>query len=162
MVEAVGAFFAAWLLSWPVLVLLVLLGAIFESNGARGWSVFTGLVVAAVSYFYFHVSFFTILLITGLYLVIGVAWSFYRYKRHVSEVVEENRNADVKTKQRVLLEIHPKAMLVPITRWILIWPFSLIENFVGDFIVLVQQLVTKVFKGIYHRIYDLAVAELTR
>jgi hypothetical protein len=51
-------------------------------------------------------------------------------------------------------------MLPTITAWITIWPFSLVENFVGDIINFIQDLVQKVFRGIYHKIYDSAVAAL--
>jgi hypothetical protein len=36
----------------------------------------------------------------------------------------------------------------------------LVENFVGDIITGIQTLVQKIFRGIYHRIYDSAVAAL--
>jgi hypothetical protein len=47
-----------------------------------------------------------------------------------------------------------------ITAWVMIWPFSLIENFVGDIINAIQALVKKVFRGIYYKIYDSAVEAL--
>lgn len=157
---AVGAFAAATLLTWPALVVLAILGILFEHNGARGWSVVTAFAVAAVAYFFFSVSLLSIAIGAVVYIVIGLIWSFWRYKRHAQKVVAEHKDSDARTKGRALEHLHPKAMLATITAWIVIWPFSLIENFVGDIINFVQDLVVKYFRGIYHRIYDSAVSAL--
>jgi hypothetical protein len=160
MIETAIAFVAGFMLSWPALIVLMILGILFEHNGARSWSVFTALVVMAVSYFFFSVPLMTVLLGAAGYVAIGLVWSFYRYKRHASNVVEEYKNATPPQKARAIADLHPKEMLGTITAWILIWPFSLIENFVGDIITGIQTLVQKVFRGIYHKIYDSAVAQL--
>ena len=51
----------AYLLTWPALIVLLVLGILFEHNGARGWAVFTGLVAIATSYFFFAVPFETMI-----------------------------------------------------------------------------------------------------
>ena len=155
---AAGMFIAGWGIT--ILVILAVLGILFEHNGARGWSVFTALVVAAVAYISFNVSLVMIGIGAVAWLAIGLVWSFWRYKRHAAKVVEENRDAPAGVKERVLRDLHPRAMLPTITAWIMIWPFSMVENIVGDLINLVQTLVTKFFRGIYHSIYDAAVAAL--
>jgi len=149
--------------AWGLLILigLFVLGILFEHNGARGWSVFSAIVTAAVAYFFFSVSLLTIAIGAAAYIVIGLVWSFWRYKRHAANVVEEYRQASQSEKERALRRLHPKEMLGTITAWILIWPFSFVENMIGDFITAIQTLITKVFRGIYHRIYDSAVAALS-
>lgn len=158
---AAAGFFAGILLTWPALIAIVLLGILAEHNGGRGWSVAFALIGAAVAYFFFNVSLLALGLGALAYLAIGVVWSFYRYKRHAGDVVEKNKDETDTVKERVLRDLHPKAMLGTITAWIIVWPFSLVENFVGDIINGIQALVTKFFRGIYHRIYDSAVAALT-
>ena len=158
--SAAVAFAAGLLLTWPAFIVLVFLGILFEHNGARGWAVFTALSVAAVSYFFFSVSLMTIAIGAVGYIVIGLIWSFWRYKRHAQRVVEEHKKSSAQEKEYALRALHPKAMLATITAWIVIWPFSLVENFVGDIINFIQDLVVRYFRGVYHRIYDSAVAAL--
>lgn len=160
MIEALVAFLAGFLLTWPALIVLVVLGILFEHNGARGWAVFTALAAAAVSYFFFNVSLATIAIGAVAYIAIGLVWSFWRYKRHAEKVVEQNKDETASTKERALAALHPKAMLGTITAWIMIWPFSMVENIVGDLINGIQLLVTKFFRGVYHKVYDSAVAAL--
>jgi len=158
--SAAVAFAAGLLLTWPAFIVLVFLGILFEHNGARGWAVFTALAVAAVSYFFFSVSLLTIAIGAVGYIVIGLIWSFWRYKRHAQKVVEAHKGKNAQEKEYALRALHPKAMLATITAWIVIWPFSMVENVVGDVINFIQELVTKFFRGVYHRIYDSAVAAL--
>jgi hypothetical protein len=133
---------------------------LFEHNAARGWAVFTALVVLAVSYFFFNVSLLALAAYAAGYIVVGLVWSWYRYKRHAASVVAEHRDSTASQKERALAALHPKAMLSTITAWIMVWPFSLVENFVGDIINAIQLLVTKFFRGVYHSIYDAAVSAL--
>lgn len=159
-IMAAIAFFGGLLVSWPTLVVLAILGILFEHNGARGWAVTTALVSAGTAYFFFAVPLMTILIGAAIYLVIGLVWSMYRYKRHVSNAVDEYKDADQNIKDRIIHSLHPKAMLSTITAWILIWPFSFIENIASDLINGIEALVSKFFRGIYHRIYNSAVAAL--
>jgi hypothetical protein len=161
MFSAAVAFVAGFLLTWPALIAFVLLGILFEHNGARGWAVASALAVMAVSYFFFSIPLMTLGLGALGYIVLGLIWSFYRYKRHALKVVEDNKNKSDREKQVALTKLHPSNMWDSIMAWVLIWPFSLIENFVGDIINAIQMLVQKVFRGVYHRIYDSAVKALT-
>ena len=150
----------SWMVSVPAICGLLLIGTIFEHNGARGWAVFTALATMAISYFVFNIPLLFIAAGAAGYIVIGLIWSFYRYKRHVTQAVEDVKPYGKDAKERVIRDLHPTAMLGSITAWILIWPFSLLENFVGDIINGIQTLVQKVFKGIYYRIYESAVSQL--
>lgn len=155
---SLGLFIAGW--SIAILVVLVFLGILFEHNGARGWSVFAAILVAGVAYISFNVSLMMLAVGAAGYIVIGLVWSFWRYKRHAAKVVEKNRGESASVRERALYQLHPKEMLGTITAWIMIWPFSMVENVVGDILNLIQDLVRKVFRGVYHKIYDSAVAAL--
>lgn len=157
----VFAFLAGFMLSWPALLILAGFGVLFEHNGSRGWAVTTMLLLAATCYFFFAVPLLTILIGAAVYLVVGVIWSVWRYKRHVDKVVEANKDESATTRNFVLRDLHPKAMLSTLTAWIVIWPFSFIEHVTGDLINALQALVTKVFRGVYHKIYNKAVAALS-
>lgn len=158
MIEGIMAFLAAW--GIVTISILAFLGILFEHNGARGWSVFLAMVTLIVAYFSFNVPLMTIALGAVGYIVIGLIWSFWRYKRHAAKVVEEYRNESADKKQWALAKLHPRAMLSTITAWIMIWPFSLVENLIGDIINTIQLLVTKFFRGVYHKVYDAAVSQL--
>ncbi len=160
MISATMAFLAGWLLTWPALIGFVVLGILFEHNGARGWSVFTALVLAALAYFFFAVPLSMIGIGAIVYLVVGLLWSFWRYKRHVDITIEKNMKSSDREKEQVLYLLHPRQMAGTITAWILIWPFSLVENLVGDIINAVQAFAQKFFRGVYHRFYNNAVSKL--
>lgn len=151
-------FIAAYLFTWPALVALLLIGIVFEHKGARGWAVATGIISMIVSYTYFNVTLESIAYWAIAYLIIGLVWSFWRYNVYVKEQVKyikglSPRSWSTDYRQTQLEGLAPTKNLDRITAWILIWPFSLIENLLGDIINAVQALVTKVFKGVYHKIY---------
>jgi hypothetical protein len=160
MIEVITAFAAGVFLSWPGLLGLALLGILFEHNEATGWAIFTGIVTAILAYFTYSVPLASIAIIAGMYLVIGLLWSFWRYKRLINKVVEDNRDKGDTAKKFALDLVHPKRQLGAITAWIVIWPFSFIGCLAGDLIDAIETLITKVFKGVYNRIYAAALKEL--
>ena len=113
----------------------------------------------AVSYFYFDVSLRTILYAAAGYLAVGLVWSFWRYNVYAKETVEWIKTLQVPDKfsvsyrQSHIDNLAPSKNLDRITAWIIIWPFSLVECVLGDIINAIQSLVTKVFKGVYSKIY---------
>ena len=158
--EVIIAFFGAWLFTWPALLILAVLGLLFEANQGHKMAAFIGIVMATVAYFTFHIPIMYLVYGVVAYLVVGFAWSFYRYKRHADKVVEVNMKEDQRTRERAITDLHPTKMLGTITSWVLIWPFSFIENIAGDLISALQSMITKFFRGIYHRIFDSASAKL--
>jgi hypothetical protein len=159
--ETVIAFLAGFLLNWWALGFLLFAGVLFEYNEAHGSAIFIGFVAAAVSYFFFDVALATIGLYSIAYFVIGVVWSFWRYKRHADKVVKESVVKDSYDRERALKRLHPSEMLGKLTTWILVWPFSMIENLVGDIINVVQRTITTVLKNAYMAIYNSAAGKLS-
>jgi hypothetical protein len=159
MFEFIAGLVTGYLLTWPALVVLLLVGIVFEHKGARGWAVATGLVAMAISYFYFDVALQTILYLAIAYLAVGLVWSFWRYNVYAKETVKWIKTLQVPDKfsetyrQSHIDNLAPSKNLDRITAWIIIWPFSLIENLLGDLINAIQGLVTRVFKGVYSKIY---------
>lgn len=155
---SIGGFIAGW--AFFILGALFLFGIFAEHTESSGWAIFFMILAAAVAFFTFSFSWLTLALGVVGYIVVGLLWSFWRYKRHAQKVVEANKNSNASEKESALRRLHPKAMLGTITAWIVIWPFSMVENVVGDIINFIQELVTKFFRGVYHRIYDSAVSAL--
>lgn len=153
---------AGFIAGWAFLILgvLFLLGILSEHNESSGWAVFWMVLAAGVAWIAFSLPLMWLAIGAVAYIVIGLFWSFWRYKRHVSKMVEKHKESSSMERERVLRQLHPKEMLGTITAWIVVWPFSLVENLVGDIINFIQSLVTKFFRGVYFRIYDAAVAAL--
>lgn len=155
MFEGFTLLLSAYLLTWPAFIGLLILGIFFEHAGARGWAVFTGIVTMLVSYFFFDVGLETIAYCAIAYVAVGVVWSFWRYKVFVDESVAKIKESGASGHRKGLMieTIAPHRNLDTITAWIIIWPFSAVENILGDIITMVQALVSDVFKGVYHKIY---------
>lgn len=96
------------------------------------------------------------------YIVVGLLWSFWRYKRYLVDAVASIKasSASDDMKQHRAEQLHPVRNLDTITAWILIWPFSFISSVTGDLIDGIQMLVKKVFRGVYHKMYLSATADL--
>lgn len=155
---AAGIFISAWVA--VILGVLFVLGIFAEHTESSGWAIFIMILAAAVAFFAYSFSWVTLAIGAVSYIVVGLLWSFWRYKRHAQKVVEAKKNSSSTDKEYALRALHPRAMLGTITAWIVIWPFSMVENVVGDIINFVQELVTKFFRGVYHKIYNSAVAAL--
>ena len=158
------AFFAGLFLSWPTLIILFIFATLAEHNNSRGWAIFWTLIVIPIAYLFFKPSGYSMLMYSLGYMAIGVSWSFFRYKRFLVDKSEEIRNSTLYTtleeKRQYIKSLHPSKNLDTITAWIIVWPFSAIENFVGDLIDLTHALITKVFKGIYYKIYESTFKDL--
>ena len=152
--------FTGYFLTWPTFIILCGLGIIFESYGEHTLAMFTGIVSAVVAYFFFHIDPMSIIVYIVGYFAIGFGWCIWRYKRHASDVVDEFRNSSDYAREQAAANLHPVRMLNVLTTWVLVWPFSMVENVAGDLIKLIQTTITKVFKSIFNRIYDQAVGQL--
>lgn len=161
MFEFVAGLVTGYVLSWPALIFLFLAGIWFEHTGSRKSALAAGIGIMVISYFYFDVQLKDIAVAFVGYLVVGVLWSFLRYRKYVSKKVEF-----IKTHVREEYRRDRAAALAPsqnldlISSWIIVWPISLIENLLGDLIEAIQSLITRVFKGVYYKIYTKLTAGL--
>lgn len=155
---AMFAFILGW--GWFALAALFVLGIIFESYSNTGWALFIAVLFVGLAYSFFSVSLIGLGIGAAVYIPIGLFWSWYRYKRHADKAIEKSKDMSIAEKERLVRTFHPKEMLGTIVQWILIWPFSIIENMIGDLIHAIESLVTKWFRGVYHTIYDSAVRSI--
>jgi hypothetical protein len=121
---------------------------------------FMGIVSAVVAYFFFHIDPMSIIVYIAGYFAIGFGWCVWRYKRHAADVVDRYKTHGQYDRSSALARLHPTKMLNTLTTWVLVWPFSMVENVSGDLIKLVQTTITKVFKTVFNRIYEQAVEQL--
>ena len=160
MIETTVAFLAGFMLSWPALITLLVIGVFCEHYAARGFAVFTALITMVVAYFFFNIPMVTLAIYSVVYVVVGIVWSFYRYRRFVINEVASLKDITSERRIHELGKLHPKNMLNTITAWILIWPFSILENIIGDIIDGIQHLVKNVLHNVYIKIYNSAVEKL--
>lgn len=164
--EGFLAWVAVWALSVPFLIGLLVIGLLAEHNESRGWAIFLILVASVVSANYFKLTAIEIATYAGIYGVIGVLWSGWRYKRHVAKEIDRARRAKGgapfnEAERRFLQnDLNPSRMTGTLVAWILVWPFSVIDSSIGDLISAVTILVRTVFKGMYTRIYNSAMDRL--
>jgi hypothetical protein len=146
----------------PVLIGFLVFGLFCEHNDARGWTIFALIVAGIVGLNLYHLPLILLAYAAIPYIIVGVIWSFWRYKRHVSAKVaeyQEKGNIDGYTDlDNIKARLHPNKMLGTIVAWIIVWPLSFIDSFLGDIINVLESLVTTVFKRVYYSIYDKAVA----
>jgi hypothetical protein len=163
--------FIGYIVTWPSLIVMLCLGILFEHRKAHEWALSIGILAAIVSYIFFDVR---LTAITGAeiaaiagyvggYFVIGFLWSIWRYKRHATQIIKEYKALEkAEYAQKSLVEyLKPSNMLDTLTIWVIVWPFSVIENISGDMINMVQTVIAKAFNGIYNRIYTSAVNEMS-
>ncbi len=167
MFEVALGFVALYLLTWPALLGLLVCGILSEYFDSRGWTIFFTLVLGWASFNYFDISLKTALIGAGVYFVIGVIWSFWRYKRFVSEEVAKYKESishlDIVPdyhKSTIKSRIDFREMVGTIVAWIIVWPFSFVESAVGDLITLLESLVKNVLNRVYQKIYDNALKEI--
>lgn len=159
--EFIAGLITGYLANWFALAGLITLVILFEHNEARGWAIFTAIIVAIVSYFFFKVDWQTIVVGAGIYVLVGVVWSFWRYKRWVETKVAALKNRSKEIDKYDLQRLQPNENLDTIVAWIIIWPFSAIENLTADIINGIERLVTTVFRTVYTKIYESATSGLS-
>lgn len=148
-------------LSWPALILLILIAIGFEHNEAHGWTVFALIIIAGMAFFMFNLTWTQIGIVAAAWIPVGLIWSFWRWKRHVSNTVRKVRNEELSI-DRGKRDIMPSGNVDKITYWVLAWPFSLVEMLLGDIIDIVQSMIRSVFRGTYARISANGLAEIER
>jgi hypothetical protein len=153
-----------YLLTWPALGFLIAWAIYAEHSDSSGWAVFVSIIAGAIAFFMFNVPVKTLLYSALAYAVVGIAWSFWRYKRYVEVRVEEIKQKDYTndsySKKSALDRLSPKEMTGAIVSWIVIWPVSLVENLVSDIITGLEKLVRNWLNKVYTSIYASATKDV--
>ena len=152
-------FISAYVLSVPFFIALLILGVVFESYDKDALAVLTGIASLVVAYFMYDLSLIGTAYAAAVYLVVGVVWSFWRYKRFVDSRVESCNVEGTSEHARnyMLTEIKLENTLGRITSWIIVWPFSMVENVTHDVVRLIRTLVSETLKSAYNKIYTNAI-----
>lgn len=83
------------------------------------------------------------------YIPIGLVFSLFQYRRYILKVKKEGRD----TKNH-----GPENHKADITGWVIYWPFALLGNMFGFFLIdligNIKDWIYNSFKGLFQRIYD--------
>jgi hypothetical protein len=166
--ETALAFVGAIVVSYWFLCILVcvILWNVHLDND--GWAIIWLAALTAAAYFAFTVSWQTIAIAAAVYIPIGLIWSIYRWKRHCKTALEdyqdskeriqsgkENNSWDNKLERRqedAKKLMNPAKNIDRIASWVIVWPFSLIDNIIGDLIDMVRDIIKKYLIRIYDTI----------
>ena len=155
MLEFIGAF----VLTWWFVIGLGIFTLIVTHNDADAWSLFGVILLAIVGYFFFSLTLKQLLIGVVAYIPIGLAWSIYRWKRHCKYEYDqylEDPKKDDRTwrysKDRITTKLDPTKNIGKIANWVIIWPFSFIDNIIGDLIDMMEAFIKKYIIGIYQSI----------
>lgn len=154
--------FVGYTLAWPMLALLFVIGLVLEHNEAR-WSAFFCLIamVWVVAAQVAMPSAGVLAIVLLVYAVVGIVWSFWRYKLFVDQSIEEASPKASEVEMSYLISrVSPEQNVSRIVSWVLTWPLGVIEySFRGAFSA-VEYAVKHVFQAVYKAIYNRAVRKL--
>lgn len=151
-----------YILTLPFLAVLLVVGIIMEARDSY-MAPYIAVISGVIAFFMYDVPLLTLAYYLGIYLVIGILWSFWRFKRYVDKKVDTynaltnptNYNKEMFTKYISLQYASGR-----IVSWIIVWPFSMIENLVGDIIRVLDSVVTKMLKFVYEMIINNAMGKI--
>jgi hypothetical protein len=152
------AFLAGIFLSWPALIFLCLFGIWAEYAEWRAAAVFFGIVTALSAIFFFNVPIINVLYYSAAYVLVGVLWSIWRYKRFLRNRIEEfnlkGQRERENLKSHVLRELTPTENISLMLTWVVIWPFSFIENVTRDILKVIEMQIRTTLRKIYEYVYN--------
>ena len=151
--------------------LLFLFSFLAEANDASGWCGFMWAILLIAVLFTFQPGFVTALLIIGGYILVGIGWSIFRYRKHISDSFEswkanEVARHELERKRNPESTTYPIEMFIgsithkglspiecsdKIVYWAIFWPPSFVSYLLGDF---AKELIMKIAGKTYGSFYD--------
>lgn len=145
--------FVGYLLNWVALSIIIVIGILLEYGDNHGTSVVFAAAAALIAKFMFNVDLPTLGIYAVGYFVVGIVWSFIRYRKYVKLSLASGYPS--------VENLAPNKQTSKIVFWVMNWPFSMVDQLSGDLIDLVRYTVTTYFGGIYKKIYQSLVAEFS-
>ena len=141
--------------SWYFVAFTVMMSIISTYKHSEGWSaIWTILAVGSVAGI-FGIELATLGYVILLWIPIGIAWSIWRFEKHVKNIwdeVELDEHIDSYTLNRSKSRMLPSNNISTITGWIIAWPISIVVNALGDIYDIVHALIFRYSIGIYNSI----------
>jgi len=136
-----------------------------------GWAILWMVALGAIIYHIFRIDTMTLLIGAGAYIPIGIFWSFYRWKRFCNtkvndynerktarlavdevEAVQQLAHWEERNLDSLKDQVSPGNNITRLVNWIIIWPFSVVENVLGDLYDMVVDLVKVHLINLYTKI----------
>lgn len=156
--DIIIAFFVGTFFNFFGLGALLFFSLVCSARESNFWSVVYAAMAAGIAMTLFNVPGMYLLYATPVYLVMGLLWSMWRYKRYVSKKMVAMSNMRESERRYALERLHPKAMLGTFVAWTLAWPTSMIGSLIGDLIAGLEHAITNWFGAIYTSIFKQAEA----
>lgn len=153
--EAIVAFVLSW---WVFVPLCLIIGWVVHNEEA-GWAMFLTVCSIAILCGILQLSVVTIGIGAIVYLPIGLVWSIWRWKRKVNYIVRQVQDGDMSS-DRGREEVLVRNNLQNLVSWVIVWPFSVVESFIGDIVELVQIAVRNWFRSVYEKISNDAIQKI--
>jgi hypothetical protein len=141
-----GVIMSPWV--FGILIILALWAESLDNHKTTAFFVALGLVS---SYFMFNISIVYLL----AYIPVGMLWSVWRWKIHCKKATirAKLRKADVteraSQRRRLEKEVRLKDNVDKIVSWIVCFPVSVLEQVVGDVVLMLKVIVTEWFAKLY-------------
>lgn len=168
MIETIAAMWFLVIGSFWTLAVLGFFVLWLVHEESDGWAILWLLVASALAYHVFSLDLKTFAMYAIGYIPVGVFWSFYRWKRFCNKAVDsynERKAAQEQVKGTKLIndweernldslkdKVSPGNNITRLVQWIIIWPFSVVDNVLGDIYDMIVQLVKKHLVNLYTRI----------
>jgi hypothetical protein len=174
--ETIAAWWFIVVGSWWTLLFMGVFVFWLVHEESDGWAILWLLVASALAFHIFSLDLKTFLMYLVAYIPVGVGWSFYRWKRFCNKEVDEynERKADHGHEQggsqlaewedrnfrSLENKLAPSNNITRLVQWIIVWPFSVIDNVLGDIYDMIVQLVKKHLINLYTKISSNALSKV--
>ena len=161
----------AFAVSWYAVGSLIVL-AIWSQidNEESGWVAFWSICILYVCYTNVSVTIEQLLIGIPVYLIIGIAWSIWRYMSYTKKymlnkhteyqhLIKEQPEKYNNIIDEAAKRISPSYKVAMISHHILLWPISVIYNMFSDVIAIISSFIRTHMIGIYHRILSSEVTK---
>jgi uncharacterized membrane protein (UPF0136 family) len=147
--------FIMGILSSPLLLGAACVFGIWCEHKDSGWGLFYLILASIAAVLFFNIPLVYIAYGIPVYLFLGFVWSFYKYDRWVEVMVLEfNEHKYPPSMDEIKRRISVQHNVGMLTYWVLIWPFSFIENFIGDVLTFVSTTIKTRLNGVYDAIME--------
>lgn len=142
-----GVLLTPWMLAG-----LLIASVFFEHKECRGWVVFLTISAVVITYILCGLQPIHLAYAALAWIPIGIIWAMWRWKRHCARVVNETDTSDEWSVNRAKEKLNPTENKSTLVYWVWAWPISMVDMTMGDVYDLIENLITKVFKGTFAKI----------
>ena len=153
-------FFLGLVLAWPFWIAVCCGSILFTHLGWHFWGIVFTVILGILTWQMLSLSWIAITTILILYIPVGFVWSFFRWKKHCNVTVKEYKSSICTDRYDYTRKLDVKQNIDAIVGWVILWPFSLIDSFLGDLIDMVTSMIKTLFRKTYTTIANNSLAQI--